>query len=111
MNYGDVVDDFLCEVRERGGFANDKTFDQIVGQVFFDKIKAAIEEEREACAKVCKEMSQYAKDVVMDKNAQKECRIALNRLIRPTIIEIAHATLCGVLIVIQDPEFDQKRRP
>ncbi len=79
MNYGDVVDDFLCEVRERGGFANDKTFDQIVGQVFFDKIKAAIEEEREACAKVCKEMSQYAKDVVMDKNAQKECRIALKK--------------------------------
>src|SRR6266508_2667343 len=89
MNYGDVVDDFLCEVRERGGVANDKTFDQIVGQVFFDKIKAAIEEEREACAKVCKEMSQYAKDVVMDKNAQKECRIALKK---------AAENICSIII-------------
>jgi hypothetical protein len=52
MNYGDIVNDFLCEVRERGGFANDKAFDQIVGQVFFDKFKTAIEEEREACAKI-----------------------------------------------------------
>lgn len=52
MNYGDVVNDFLVEVRERGGFANDKNFDLLVGQIFFDKINAAIEEEREACAKI-----------------------------------------------------------
>lgn len=52
MNYGEIVNDFLVEVRERGGFANDRDFDLIVGQVFFDKIKASIEEEREACAKL-----------------------------------------------------------
>jgi hypothetical protein len=52
MNYGDTVNDFLCEVRERGGFANDKDFDLIVGQVFYDKLTAAIDEEREACARL-----------------------------------------------------------
>jgi len=31
------------------------------------------------------------------------------RLIRPTIIEIAHATLCGIPIVIQDPEKKEGR--
>lgn len=52
MNYGDTVNDFLVEVRERGGFANDRNFDLIVGQVFYDKLTAAIDEEREACARL-----------------------------------------------------------
>lgn len=52
MNMGDILNDFLCEVRERGGFANDLDFDLIVGQVFIDKIRTAIAEEREACAEI-----------------------------------------------------------
>jgi uncharacterized protein (DUF2267 family) len=51
-NIADRVNDFLCEVREHDGFANDKNFDRVAAEVFKIKIKALIEE----CANIAADM-------------------------------------------------------
>lgn len=48
MNIADRINDFLCEVREHDGFANDKNFDRVAAEVFKHKIKGLIEE----CSKI-----------------------------------------------------------
>jgi hypothetical protein len=64
MDYKDIVMDFFHEVRKRGGGSFiDQDFRVIIGQVFYDKVKAAIEEEREACAKTCEEGIETARIV------------------------------------------------
>jgi hypothetical protein len=49
MNIPDRVNDFLVDVRNHGGFANDKDFDRVAAEVFKRQIKELIEE----CAKIC----------------------------------------------------------
>jgi len=48
MNIPDRVNDFLVDVRNHGGFANDKDFDRVAAEVFKRQIKELIEE----CAKI-----------------------------------------------------------
>lgn len=48
LNIPDLINDFLVEVREREGFANDKNFDKIAAEVFKQKIRDVIEH----CAKI-----------------------------------------------------------
>jgi len=48
MKIPDRVNDFLVDVREHGGFANDKNFDRVAAEVFKRQIKELIEE----CAKI-----------------------------------------------------------
>lgn len=51
MNIPDLINDFLVEVREHNGFANDKNFDRVAAEVFKQKIKDVVEE----CAKIADE--------------------------------------------------------
>jgi len=48
LNIPDLINDFLVEVRNHGGFANDKNFDRTAAEVFREKIHKVLEE----CAKV-----------------------------------------------------------
>lgn len=43
MNIPDLINDFLVDVREHDGFANDKNFDRVAAEVFKQKIKEVIE--------------------------------------------------------------------
>lgn len=61
-NMGDAINDFLVEVRERGGFANDMNFDLIVGQVFAEKIKA----EAKACAEIAARYQREEKEQALE---------------------------------------------
>jgi len=58
MNIPDRVNDFLVDVRNHGGFANDKDFDRVAAEVFKRHIKELIEE----CAKIVEEGSKRPDD-------------------------------------------------
>jgi len=57
MNIPDRVNDFLVDVRNHGGFANDKNFDRVAAEVFKRQIKELIEE----CAKIVEKGSKPRK--------------------------------------------------
>jgi hypothetical protein len=55
MNYNDLKDDFLQTARSRGAFYSDMKFDLIAAEVFAEKLRLAIETEREVCAAIAEE--------------------------------------------------------
>lgn len=53
MNIPDLINDFLVDVREHDGFADDMHFDLIAAEVFKEKVKLVIKE----CVRICDEQA------------------------------------------------------
>jgi hypothetical protein len=75
MNISDLINDFLVEVREHGGFANDKNFDRVAAEVFKMKVREVIEE----CAQICDppdRLNDLLKTVLRDRAAAIRAMLA-----------------------------------